>query len=81
MDEDPLAPNWQNEQQGGAANLGFFGGNPHQNQNLHVQHNLVPQQLAQQDQNPEPMEEDEADVDWPAWNLAIFVMDNGQEVP
>lgn len=82
-----LQPNCQNELQGAAANLGFFGGNPHPNP-AHLGH----QQVIQEQQNPivnqqqpiqEPddMEEDEEDNGWPAWNPAVFAADNGQDVP
>jgi len=49
LEPNPQEPNWQNEQNGGAANLGFFGGNHHhQNQQAH-------------DQNMQ--EEEEEDID------------------
>lgn len=44
---NPLEPNWQNEQQGAAHNLGFFGGNPHQ-QPVHFNQMQANQNQAQQ---------------------------------
>jgi hypothetical protein len=76
-----LDPNWQNEHQGAAHNLGLFGGNPHPGQFHHHQVNQNQQNGQTQEQdNPEeadPMEEDENEDEWPAWNPAIFAADNG----
>lgn len=78
-------PNWQNELQGAAGNLGFFGANPHSQPHQHnlAQHNMQQQngQGQQADNNGEDMEVDEGDVEWPAWNPQIFMVDNAQPVP
>jgi hypothetical protein len=82
-----LEPNWQNEQQGAAANLGFFGGNPHPNPAHHVLHQQIQNQLINQADQQQPvqqnddMEVDEVDNDWPTWNPTVFAVDNGQAVP
>lgn len=85
MGPHPLNPDWQNEQQGAAANLGFFGDNPHpqpgnQHQNIVGQQNQQ-QHLADQDDDNQPMDVDEADNEWSAWNPAIFAAGNAQGIP
>lgn len=90
-----MSQNWQNEQQGAAANLGLFGGNPHPNPALH-QFNQIGQQQANQqhiqigqqqpllqngNENMQIDGEDNEDNGWPAWNPAIFAADNGHAIP
>lgn len=82
LGHNPLEPNWQNEQQGAANNLGFFGGNPRPGSAHHLFQHNVPKQNPQANLNgAEPMEDDQADDEWPAWNPAVFAADNVQQVP
>lgn len=84
MGANPQDPNWEHEQQGAAANLGVFGGNPHPNPPLHF--NPVHFQHAQNgeaDNGLEEAAEENMDVDpeedeaWQPWDPAVFVADNG----
>jgi len=76
LGHNPLEPNWQNEQQGAANNLGFFGGNPRPGPAHHLFQHNVPKQNPQANLNgAEPMEDDQADDEWPAWNPAVFAAD------
>ena len=73
-------PNWENEQNGAAPNLGFFGDNPHphhvqnqiqegENQNMQ---NPGGNDMLINDNAPEEDPEDHDDDPWPEWNPIIF---------
>lgn len=91
MGPNLLEPNWENEQQGAATNLGFFGGNPHPHPAQHQPHPVQQHQQAQAGMvGNDDMEVDDADEEmevdaepeggepWPQLNPAIFVADNVQ---
>jgi hypothetical protein len=74
---NPIDPNWEEEQQGAALNLGVFGGNPHPDVvNHHVLQNaqgvvgMQEQEQEGQDDNADNAA-DEADDPWPAWDPII----------
>ena len=81
-------PNWENELNGAAPNLGIFGGNPHpQNQphqgmaqNVQEQASDNMQVDEEDDEQPENLATD--DDPWPKWNPQVFAPLNQQnQVP
>lgn len=79
-------PNWEHEQHDAAANLGFFGANPHPNPAHPIQLDQQQQEQAGHDGNANmevDAEDDEMKVDaepkggepWAQWNPAIFAGD------
>lgn len=84
MGANPLHPNWPNEQQGAAANLVLFGGNPHQANHVHHQQaqgaavGSDNMEIDDEDEHiEEEEEEDDDEVEWLIWNPAVFVANNG----
>jgi hypothetical protein len=76
MGPNPIDPNWEEEQQGAALNLGVFGGNPHPDVVNHqamqnAQGVVGMQEQEGQDDNADNAD-DEADDPWPAWDPVIL---------
>jgi hypothetical protein len=76
MGPNPIDPNWEEEQQGAALNLGVFGGNPHPDVANHqamqnAQGVVGMQEQEGQDDNADNAV-DEADDPWPAWDPVIL---------
>jgi hypothetical protein len=93
LGHNPLEPNWQNEHQAAAGNLGFFGANPHPNPMQQAHHNQHQQgqhghvynddmQIDDDENDMEADEEPDAEPEggepWPQWDPTIFVGDNVQ---
>ena len=72
-------PNWENEQNGAAANLGFFGGNPHPNP-MHLNLDQQSDNMQAEQEHDDIDDQAHDDDPWPAWNPQVFVQGN-QQVP